>query len=89
MEIIKKGIVFSNDIERILKGSNALNYNYINNGISIPNKEFINNLRNNFRTTINTIFKDNYYIISEEEMITSIYSSLNDIFGVLPHCISR
>ena len=28
MRKIKEGIVFSNDIERILKGNNALNFNY-------------------------------------------------------------
>ena len=41
MEQIKKGIVFSNDIERILKGNNALNFSYEKSGLKIPKSTFI------------------------------------------------
>ena len=50
MEEIKKGIVFSNDIEYILKGNNALKFSYENNGMMIPNSSFILQLRENFRS---------------------------------------
>ena len=52
MEEIKKGIVFSNDIEYILKGNNALKFSYENNEIMIPNSSFILQLRENFRSDV-------------------------------------
>lgn len=88
MKKIKKGIVFSNDIERILNGYNAINYSYSKQGIIIPNKNFIENLRKDFTTTVNKIFT-NTSIISEEEMLTSIYKSISPFLGKYPHCISR
>ena len=88
MKKIKKGIVFSNDIERILNGYNSINYSYNKQGIIIPNKNFIENLRKDFTTTVNKIFT-NTSIISEEEMLTSIYKSISPFLGKYPHCISR
>lgn len=61
---IKKGIVFSEDIERILKGVNALNYKY---DVEIK-REFFKELRNLFKKDVNKIFTD-VIIISEEEML--------------------
>ena len=88
MKKIKKGIVFSNDIERILNGYNAINYNYNKQGIIIPEKNFIENLREDFSTTVKKIFT-NTTIISEEEMLTSIYKSISPFIGKYPHCLSR
>ena len=88
MKKIKKGIVFSNDIERILNGYNAINYSYNKQGIIIPEKNFIENLREDFSTTVKKIFT-NTTIISEEEMLTSIYKSISPFIGKYPHCLSR
>ncbi len=88
MEIIKNGIVFSNDIERILKGYNAINYSYNKQGIIIPNKVFIESLRQDFQNTVNKIFTKST-TITEEEMLSSIYDSVSPFLGVYPHCISR
>ena len=89
MKIIKEGIVFSNDIQRILEGYNAINYNYNQNGILIPNTLFIEELRKDFTTTTNKIFKNKTTTIKEEEMLTSIYESIRPFLGIYPHCISR
>lgn len=88
MKIIKNGIVFSNDIERILNGYNAINYSYNKQGITIPNTEFIQSLRQDFTTTVNKIFTKTT-TITEEEMLSSIYESINPFLGVYPHCLSR
>ncbi len=83
MEQIKKGIVFSNDIERILKGNNALNFNYEKLGLKIPNSTFIKSLRENFALCTNRIF-DNVTIISEEEMLKRMDRMADRYFGDLP-----
>lgn len=88
MKIIKEGIVFSNDIQRILEGYNAINFSYNKQGIIIPNKNYIESLRKNFTTTVNNIFTTTT-IITESEMLESIYSSISPFLGVYPHCISR
>ena len=88
MKIIKEGIVFSNDIQRILGGYNAINYSYNQNGILIPNKNFIEELRKDFTTTTNKIFENKTTTIKEEEMLTSIYESILPFLGIYPHCIS-
>lgn len=89
MKTIKKGIVFSNDIQNILNGYNAINYSYSQNGMIIPNKETIEELRNNFKKTVNKIFLGNTTIITEEEMQNSIQYAISDILNQYPHCISR
>lgn len=88
MKIIKEGIVFSNDIQRILEGYNAINFSYNKQGIIIPNKNYIESLRKDFTTTVNNIFTTTT-IITESEMLESIYSSISPFLGVYPHCISR
>lgn len=82
MEQIKKGIVFSNDIERILKGNNALDFNYEKLGLKIPNSTFIKSLRENFSLSTNKIF-NNVTIISEEEMLKKMDKMANRYFGDL------
>lgn len=77
MKLIKKGIVFSEDIKRILNGINALDYKYS----YIPNDSVINDLRLDFNNTINKIF-DNVTIIKEEDMLNVNYM----IETWYPHC---
>lgn len=89
MKIIKEGIVFSNDIQRILEGYNAINYSYNQNGILIPTKNFIEELRKDFTKTTNKIFENKTTTIKEEEMLTSIYESILPFLGIYPHCIFR
>ena len=81
MEVIKKGIVFSDDIKRILNGNNALDYQYK----YIPSESVINAVRNDFKDSVNTIFNNKVFIISEEEML-----EINKLIGgEYPHCYSR
>ena len=88
MKIIKKGIVFSNDIQRILEGYNAISFSYNQQDIIIPNKNFIESLRKDFTTTVNKIFTQTT-TIQESEMLESIYTSISPFLGRYPHCISR
>lgn len=81
MKKINKGIVFSDDIKRILNGINAFDYKYE----FIPNNDVINSLREDFKSDVNKIFNSNVTIISEEEMI----NVNNLIGGEYPHCYSR
>ena len=80
MEKVSKGIVFSNDIERILSGVNAFDYNYKVK----PSCEVIKTIRDNFKDEVNEMFND-VLIISEDEML-----EVNKfIGGGYPHCIFR
>ena len=56
MQIFENKIVFSNDIYKILKGCNSLDYSYESNGIIVPSINFIEGLRNDFKNTTNSIF---------------------------------
>ena len=89
MEKINRGIVFSNDIEYILKGNNALDFNYENRGMMIPSSSFINDLRTWFKKDVDKIFDRQVMILSEEEMISGIYNSIGDVIGRVPHSITR
>lgn len=81
MKEIKKGIVFSDDIKRILSGVNAFDYQYK----SIPSGIVIDSVRSDFRNDVNKIFNGDVTIISEEEML-----GVNEfIGGEYPHCYSR
>ncbi len=80
MKRVDKGIVFSDDIKRILNGINAFDFKYK----FIPSLETIEVLRDDFKKDVNKIF-DNVTIISEEEML-----SVNKfIGGEYPHCYIR
>lgn len=81
MKKINKGIVFSDDIKRILNGINAFDYKYE----FIPSDDVINSLREDFKSDVNKIFNSNVTIISEEEMM----NVNNLIGGEYPHCYSR
>ena len=81
MEIIKRGIVFSNDIKRILSGINSLDYQYE----VIPNDSIIKRVREDFENQTNDIFNNEVTIITEDEML-----QINDLIGgEYPHCSIR
>lgn len=71
MEKISKGIVFSEDIKRILNGVNAFKFKY---GFR-PRESVIDEVREDFRRDVNGIF-DKVVIISEEDMMR-----VNDLIG--------
>lgn len=81
MKKIKNGIVFSNDIKRILNGINAFDYSYdyeMDNNV-------IDDVRTDFKDSVNKIFNSNVTIILEDEMM-----QINDLIGgEYPHCFSR
>ena len=77
MKKISKGIVFSNDIKKILSGGNAFDYKYV----YVPSDSVINDLRKDFNSTVNKIF-DKVTIVNEEEML-----NINNIVKAwYPHC---
>lgn len=84
MKNIRNGIVFSNDISRILKGNNALDFDYSARGMSIPNDSFIETLRREFKRSVDSIFDNNAVILTEEEMLESMYVSINDVLNLVP-----
>lgn len=88
MKKIEKGIVFSNDIYRIMNSQNALDFNYEENGFIIPSKEKIEFLRRDFAKDINRIFNNEVTIFTEEEMESFLYKSLEDCRD-FPHCVFR
>ena len=81
MKKINKGIVFSDDIKRILNGINAFDYRYS----FIPNDIVLDTVRMDFKKDVNRIFNGNVTIISEEEMM----NVNNLIGGWYPHCYIR
>lgn len=83
---IEEGIVFSNDIYRILQGKNALDFNYVANGLIIPSKEQIDFVRADFEKDVRRIFNDKVTIFSEEQMEEFLYTSLENV-REYPHCI--
>ena len=78
MKKINKGIVFSNDIKRILKGINAFDYKYD----AVPRNQVFDTLRWDFEFETNKIFNGGVVIISEGEMM--MVNRL--ISGDYPHC---
>ena len=83
---IEDGIVFSNDIYRILQGQNALDFDYSSNGLIIPTREQIEFLRADFEEDVRRIFNNNVTIFSEEQMEDFLYTSLENV-KEYPHCI--
>ena len=88
MKKINEGIVFSNDIYRILEGKNALDFNYEKQGMKIPTKEEIEILRQDFAKDVKRIFTNKVEIIEEEEITGFLEEALNDI-KEYPHCVTR
>ena len=78
MKKINKGIVFSNDIKRIIGGINAFDYKYD----AIPRDQVFDTLRDDFELETNKKFNGGAVIISEEEML-----QVNKLIrGDYPHC---
>lgn len=71
MEKISKGIVFSEDIKRILNGVNAFKFKYDFK----PSDDVIREVRDDFRREVSNIF-DRVEIIGEEDMMR-----VNDLIG--------
>lgn len=88
MEKVESGIVFSNDIYRILKGINALDFNYEKNGMRIPSEAQIEKLRRDFEKDVSRIFDGNVTIFSENRMEDFLYRALIDVLDY-PHCLFR
>ena len=72
MKKIENGIVFSEDIELILNGNNAYNFNFEERGIKIPDKTFIKNLRIEFKNLCKLVYGIDIVIVTEEEMIEAM-----------------
>lgn len=87
MKLINEGIVFSNDIERILRGKNALDFNYELKGMVIPNLEVFNDIREDFMMETNQIFSNSVTILNEEEMYFGMNEVIKDVLGRIPHYI--
>ena len=83
---VEDGIVFSNDIYRILQGQNALDFNYAANGLGIPSREQIEFLRADFEKDARRIFNNKVTIFSEEQMEGFLSSALDSV-KEYPHCI--
>lgn len=88
MKKVEEGIVFSNDIYSILKGVNALNFDYRGRGIMIPSEEEIAKIRRDFLKDALRMFDGKVTIFSEAEMEDFLYWSLMDCLEY-PHCIIR
>lgn len=88
MKSIKNSIVFSNDIERIMKGNNALQFDYQSFCV-LPGDSFFKELRKSFRKDTSRIFDGKVIIIEEEEMEEAMSISIQDVLGKVPHCITR
>lgn len=82
METIRGGIVFSNDINRILNGKNALDFSY--KQIGIPESSVIEAVRLDFKKSVCRIFDGNVRIVSELEMVSSMMEAMNDVYGKYP-----
>lgn len=81
MKEIKKGIVFSDDIKRILNGINAFDYQYE----AIPSDSVIDTVRRDFMKEVSKIFNKEVTILKEEEMM-----EVNKLIGGdAPHCFTR
>ncbi len=83
---VEDGIVFSNDIYRILQGQNALDYDYSANGLIIPSREQIEFLRVDFARDVKRIFDNKVTIFSEEQMEGFLSGALDSV-REYPHCI--
>ena len=84
MRRIEIGIVFSNDIFRIFKGINAIDFSYRDLGMVIPTEEDINVVRNDFEKDVRRMFDEDVTIVSEENMEDALYWSLMDVISC-PH----
>lgn len=80
MYVINEGMVFSNDIETIMRGNNPMDFRYQDKDMVLPKTSFYNDLRKDFEKDIKKIFGTNYKIIGETEMYNAIYLALVDVY---------
>lgn len=78
MKEIKKGFVYSEDIERITKGVNAFDFKFDTE----PSKEVIKSVREDLKLQMDKIFNNNVTVVTEDEML--MVNKL--ITGDCPHC---
>lgn len=88
MKKVDKGIIFSNDILRILQGKNALDFDYEKKGLKIPSEKQIEVIRKDFEKDVRKIFNNEVTIFSEKEMENFLYNSLEDC-QLYPHRVAR
>ncbi len=84
MEKINRGVVFSNDIDLIMQGKNSLKFNYLENGLIVPDKSFINDLRDDFKEEAKKAYEADVTIVSEEEMAYYMNQFVNNYKGLIP-----
>ncbi len=84
MKKIDDGVVFSNDIIRILNGYNALDFNYLNNGMIVPDNDFISEIRKDFYLDAKRVFNGKVTIINEDDMLNETYDVIKDIINKYP-----
>ena len=84
MKIIENKIVFSNDIKKILNGNNPLQFKYFKSNIPKSILSTIDELRVDFKEDTSRIFNKQIEIISEEEMTSSILSSIKGFINKIP-----
>ncbi len=84
MEIFKKGVVISNDINLILQGKNALKFNYQENGLYVPDKNFIEDLRDDFKKECFKAYQNDVNIVSEDAMADCMNKFVDIYKGYLP-----
>ena len=80
MEIIKSGIVISNDIDFILNGKNAFNFKY-SEKMDIPSIDFINEQRKQLFKDLCKCFNGDVTILNEEMIYEIMHSLLEKHMG--------
>lgn len=80
MEIIKSGIVISNDIDFILNGKNAFNFKY-SEKMGIPSIDFINEQRKQLFKDLCKYFNGDVTILNEEMIYEIMHSLLEKHMG--------
>lgn len=82
-KVIERGIVISEDIQRILQGHNALGYKYDEHGILVPNKHVIEDIRKDFKQQMDKIF-ENVVIVKEDDITESMKKLAKRYSGKFP-----
>ena len=84
MKRLEDGIIISNDIYLIITGCNALKFKYIDKAIIVPSKEFIDNLREEFKEICEKAYQTKVTFISEEDMTNSMNELIDKYKGRYP-----
>ncbi len=84
MNVFKNGVVISNDIDLILQGKNALKFNYQENGLYVPDTNFIETLREDFKKDSIKAYQEEVNFVTEEEMSYYMNKYLDEFKGYFP-----